>query len=109
MPAGGCIAKSLEHASEITPQATGKPNPFSILHACEKFKLDPTKCLMVGDSLKTDVLLGYNAKIDTCLILTGLTTEKNLQEVMASKGIRKPHYYATDLSLLAEKKISEIK
>lgn len=44
-----------------------KPNPGMILEALEKYKLNPRKCIMVGDS-DSDILAGYNAGINTIFI-----------------------------------------
>jgi phosphoglycolate phosphatase len=41
-----------------------KPSPLPLLHICEKFKINTTKALMVGDS-KNDILAAHAAKIDS--------------------------------------------
>lgn len=99
MPGGGTFVKGLAYCSEKDPYITGKPNPFPINHACEAFKLDKKKCIMVGDNLKTDIPLGHNANIATCLLLTGITTEDDLIEFIASNPRYLPHFHASDLSV----------
>lgn len=42
---------------------------------CEKYSLNKEKCLMVGDTLKTDITIGKNSGIDQLLVLTGNTTK----------------------------------
>ncbi len=52
---------------------------------------------MIGDNLETDILVGINAKIDTLLVLTGVTTEQELLEsVKANKII--PTFYSNSLN-----------
>ncbi len=102
MPGGGTIVASLAYCAEKTPFITGKPNPFPIDHACDIFKLDKNRCIMVEHNLKTNIPLGYNASIDTCLLLTGITSEKDLKEFVASSASYIAHFYATDLSVFCE-------
>ena len=38
----------------------------------------PERCLMIGDRLETDVLLGLNNSMDAALVLTGATSQAEL-------------------------------
>jgi len=38
------------------------------------------RCLLVGDRLATDIVMGRQAGIDTALVLTGVTTREMLAE-----------------------------
>lgn len=62
------------------PVICGKPNPFVINLICKEngIKQDSNgvpleKMVMIGDNLHTDIRLGANASIDTCLVLTGVS------------------------------------
>jgi D-glycero-D-manno-heptose 1,7-bisphosphate phosphatase len=55
------------------PSLYRKPSPRFILEMVEKFKLDPLRCVMVGDR-ESDIEAGLNAKIPTVAICTGKLT-----------------------------------
>lgn len=48
-----------------------KPRPLLISKAITKYKLDPTKCFIIGDSGKNDMMLAKNSNIRSILVLTG--------------------------------------
>jgi D-glycero-D-manno-heptose 1,7-bisphosphate phosphatase len=57
-----------------------KPNPGMILEACQKFQVDPTDCVFVGDSL-TDMQAAYRAGVPTrILVATGYGTTVMMME-----------------------------
>jgi HAD superfamily hydrolase (TIGR01459 family) len=55
----------------------GKPFMTIYEFAFKKFNINPQqqKCLMIGDTIETDILGGFNASMDTCLTLSGITNE----------------------------------
>ncbi len=55
--------------------------------------LPPQKCIMIGDRLETDVLLGLNAGMAAALILTGAT-----DEAMLARSEIRPTYVLRQLS-----------
>jgi NagD protein len=74
----------------------GKPSPLMARAALARIDLSPSRCLMVGDRLETDVLMGRDAGMATALALTGATT----REALASSGIQ-PTYVIERLGELA--------
>ena len=52
--------------------------------------IDKSKFLMIGDNVHTDIAFGANNGIDTCLVLSGITT---LDELKEGKYEHKPTYY----------------
>jgi ribonucleotide monophosphatase NagD (HAD superfamily) len=41
-------------------------------------RLPPERCIMVGDRLETDIRMGIDAGMATCLVLTGDATREKL-------------------------------
>ncbi|MEW5866722.1 MAG: phosphoglycolate/pyridoxal phosphate family phosphatase [Bacillota bacterium] len=58
----------------------GKPNPMMLETASRRLGLKPNQCLMVGDRLETDVLMGKLAGMTTALVLTGVTRREDLSQ-----------------------------
>lgn len=94
------MAAAIARASEIPPINTGKPNPISINLVCERDQLDKSKCLMIGDSLYTDIPFSNNAGIDGLLVLTGVTNQHEFEEYRKNPHMGLPTYYADDLRIL---------
>jgi len=51
----------------------GKPSPIM-----DMLRLPPDRCIMVGDRLETDIKMGIDAGMATCLVLTGDATRESL-------------------------------
>lgn len=58
----------------------GKPSPIMARAVAEIVQLPPTRCLMTGDRLETDIAMGRAAGMATALALTGATTRAMLAE-----------------------------
>ena len=76
----------------------GKPGPFMLekLLAQTGYALKDT--LVVGDRYETDILFGKNAGAKTALVLTGITSKKDLKRV--PKKLR-PDYVLQSVAELA--------
>jgi 4-nitrophenyl phosphatase len=78
----GALANAISYALKRTPDfVAGKPNPWMIEVAFMITKLDRgfNKAVMIGDQLETDIKMGINAGIDTVLVLTGISTAKDVE------------------------------
>lgn len=82
LPGAGSIGALIEKATGKTPIVTGKPERSMLSAALERLKLNPEDVLMVGDNLHTDILSGKKSDIDTLLVLTGVSSEKDIDETM---------------------------
>jgi NagD protein len=49
----------------------GKPSPIMVATITTMLGLPPERCIMVGDRLETDITMGIDAGMATCLVLTG--------------------------------------
>ena len=59
---------------------TGKPNPaiFDLIRGQHNIaESETSKFIMIGDRPDTDIALGSNGKVDTCLVLSGVVTCEN--------------------------------
>jgi len=62
----------------------GKPSQVMIDVLLDQLGLPPQDCLMVGDRMETDMVMGIRAGMGTALVLTGVTTRE--QAEMSSTG-----------------------
>ncbi len=58
----------------------GKPSDIMIQVAVDAMGLSPRDCLLVGDRLETDMVMGKKAGMATALVLTGVTTREALRQ-----------------------------
>lgn len=101
-PGTGVVVQAVATAAERQPIVLGKPNKMFLDVAQTTCDIDPTKTMMIGDRLNTDIQFGYNCGFKTLCILTGITTEKILEEAISEgKPEFIPDYVSDDLSILA--------
>ena len=58
----------------------GKPSDTMIRVAVDSMGLGPQDCLLVGDRLETDMVMGRKAGMATALVLTGVTNREMLKK-----------------------------
>jgi HAD superfamily hydrolase (TIGR01450 family) len=74
IPGSGAILAAMEAVAGREPDAVlGKPSSIAAATAMNRLDADPTKTLVVGDRLDTDIALGNRAGMETALVLTGVT------------------------------------
>ncbi|MGZ3950887.1 MAG: HAD-IIA family hydrolase [Flavisolibacter sp.] len=84
VPSGGepdcaAIICAIEACTNTRVEAVvGKPSKFMIDAALNLMDLPAADCLMIGDRLETDILMGQEAGMSTALALTGATLENDL-------------------------------
>ena len=88
----------LNRATGKSPLFIGKPKPEMLLLAMEKFGYKKEETLMIGDRVYTDIASGYNAGVDTVLVLSGEGTVKD-----ADNADAKPTYIMSDIRELYNK------
>ncbi len=88
----GCTGKKVE-------TVVGKPSDIMIGVAVEQMGLQPRECLLVGDRLETDMVMGKKAGMATALVKTGIT---NL-EMLRNSGIQPDFVWESVAELLATK------
>src|SRR3990172_9726251 len=80
IPGAGSILAALVAASDTEPTIIGKPEPHLFLAALSRLGTLAEETAVVGDRLETDILGGKNAGLTTILVMTGVTTGKDLSQ-----------------------------
>ncbi len=79
IPDAGAVIGALEGCSNRKLELiSGKPSPLAVEAALGRLGLTAGECLIVGDSLDSDILMGQRAGMTTALVLTGVTRRKDL-------------------------------
>jgi len=78
-PGAGSILAALEKAAGREALVVGKPNPYMMEMALSRAGSRADATLMIGDRLETDVLGGWRAGLDTCLVLTGVAGREDVE------------------------------
>ncbi|KAF8508159.1 HAD-like domain-containing protein [Gautieria morchelliformis] len=85
LPGAGSIIAPLRYTLDRAPTSIGKPNKTMLDCIRAKHLFDPSRTIMVGDRLDTDILFGKNGGVGTLLVLTGVTSEGELTDVNADR------------------------
>jgi HAD superfamily hydrolase (TIGR01450 family) len=94
-PGNGSLVQAVRNATGATPTVAGKPERALFDETLERMAAD--RPLMVGDRLDTDIDGAINAGIDSLVVLSGVTS---LREVVALRPDRRPTFVGPDLSAL---------
>lgn len=78
-PGAGAIIAALERAAGREALVVGKPNLYMMQVALNRVGGIADRTLMIGDRLDTDIMGGWRAGMDTCLVLTGVTKREDLE------------------------------
>jgi ribonucleotide monophosphatase NagD (HAD superfamily) len=80
------IARSFDPPREYVD--VGKPSAALIefIRDPEAYGVDPSTALMVGDTLQTDIVFGNQGGMSTLLVMTGVTSQDDLQVALASES-----------------------
>ncbi|MCP3963968.1 MAG: HAD-IIA family hydrolase [bacterium] len=79
-PGAGATLAALAAATGARPTVIGKPETIMIQIALQRLGLPKDEVVMVGDNLETDIRGAAAAGLPTALLLTGISTERDLRE-----------------------------
>ena len=83
LPITGSMLASVEAACGRKADIIGKPSPFYLRYAKKLYpKLDPTRTVMVGDMMVSDVAFAANCGLDSILVCTGVDNEQTIKEAV---------------------------
>jgi glycerol 3-phosphatase-2 len=95
-PGNGALVAAIRMATGREPMVAGKPEPP--IHREAILRTGARRPLVIGDRLDTDIEGAVRARVDSLLVLTGVTDAAQL--VTVPRG-RRPTYLARDLQALA--------
>jgi len=92
----GSMSNAIFGCTGQEPTLVGKPSPLMIEYLESKFGIsDRSRICMVGDRLDTDIAFGKNNGLQTCLVLSGVTSEG---EVQSPSNPHVPDTYVDDIN-----------
>ena len=95
-PDAAALIAAIEACTDVRVEAiVGKPSAHMAAAALSLLDLPPAECLMTGDRLETDVLMGLDAGMAAALTLTGATSA-----LQAAASSIKPTYVVSRLAEL---------
>lgn len=86
-PATKALVSPIELATGKNAYFVGKPNPLMMRIALKKLGLRREDSVIIGDRMDTDIIAGIESEIDTCLVLSGITNERTMEDFAY-----RPHY-----------------
>ena len=92
-PATKALISPIELATGKQAYFVGKPNPLMMRIALKKLGVQREDTIIIGDRMDTDIVAGIEAEIDTCLVMTGITDEADIDEFAY-----RPHYILKGVS-----------
>lgn len=86
VPACGAMAALIEKASGYSPFYCGKPSPFMMRSALNYLGVHSENTTMIGDRMDTDIIAGIQSGMHTILVLSGVTSNKQITDYPYSPG-----------------------
>jgi len=87
VPATKALIAPIEMSTGRKAYFIGKPNPLMMRIARKKLDCSVDETIIIGDRMDTDIIAGVESEIDTCLVLSGITTRDMLDNFPY-----RPHY-----------------
>lgn len=91
----GSVAAAISTTTGVAPLSAGKPKPPMFIKAAER--LGAKSPLAIGDRLDTDIAGGNAAKVDTFMVVTGVSTH---MDVVAAPPEHRPTLIGADMTAL---------
>lgn len=86
------ICEAINYAAKRRPVYIGKPDRFMIEYAVQMSGFTKEDAVVIGDRLYTDIASGVNAGVDTVCVLSGESTQEDIEESTV-----KPTYIFKDI------------
>lgn len=79
IPGAGTIISAVETMTGKTAEVIGKPSETAVETVTEIKDVEPEKCMMIGDRLNTDIVMGKENNMETVLVLSGVTDREEVE------------------------------
>jgi NagD protein len=79
-PATRALIAPIEIATRKQAYFVGKPNPLMMRNALRKLGTRREVSIIIGDRMDTDIVAGIESEINTCLVLSGITTRSEIAD-----------------------------
>ena len=86
-PATKALIAPIELATGRSAYFVGKPNPLMMRIARRRIQCTTEETIIIGDRMDTDIIAGIESEIDTCLVLSGITSRDSMTQFAYS-----PHF-----------------
>ncbi|SIR36307.1 NagD protein [Aeromonas sp. RU39B] len=80
-PACGALCAPIERMTGKKPFYIGKPSAWIIRAALNRMEAHSDHTLIIGDNLRTDILAGFQAGLETVLVLSGVSQTDDIAKV----------------------------
>lgn len=97
-PATKALIAPIELATGKQAYFVGKPNPLMMRIALKKLGVTREETIIIGDRMDTDIIAGIESEIDTCLVLSGITDRKAMEEFAY-----RPHFILNGVADIVKK------
>ncbi|KAL7733803.1 hypothetical protein ACLKA6_011526 [Drosophila palustris] len=77
----GAMIAAIKTISERQPLILGKPNPMMVQEERNNGLINPETTLMIGDTLKTDILFAYNSGFQSMFVGTGVNNLEMVERI----------------------------
>ena len=78
LPASRALVAPIEATTGKMAYYVGKPNPLMMRTGLKMLGVHSGEAAMIGDRMDTDIIAGIESGLDPILVLTGVTTMKNI-------------------------------
>jgi HAD superfamily hydrolase (TIGR01450 family) len=80
----GAMAAMLAYAANVTPVYCGKPERFFFEELCARLGVAPSRAVLAGDNLESDIAGAKGVGMTAVLVLTGVATREDVARVPAT-------------------------
>ncbi len=93
----GAILAALQVGTGVAPTVIGKPEPIMYQQAMSLLGADPAETVAVGDRLETDILGAIRAGLRSLLVLSGISTQADVE-----RTTDRPTWVLPDIGAIAK-------